>query len=250
MRHLVRMPTKPPEPAKKPKTAKVSKVKAEPIVEVLPAPVSADVIEATVKEVNEVSRQATLELSLRMGKIIVDRFYGGDLGAWRERGTTDASFRELAAHPDIVPSPSGIYRAVAVYELTERLVGVSGLKQLGVGHFRAVLGLAEKHQQKLLVTASEKGWKIDKLEDEVAAIRKREGDGRGRKADPGFVKGIRRIEKLLDGDEHWFDDLDKVDQLGPKDAERLWKTVTGMKIKCEELQNRLSSRVPGFEPKE
>lgn len=215
--------------------------------EVLPAALPDEVIASTVSEVNELARQATLELSVQLGKLVVERFYANDLGAWRARGTSDASFRKLSAHPDLVVSPSGLYRAVAVYELCERLVNVSGLKHLAVGHFRAVLGLADKHQEKLLTTASEKGWKVEKVEDEAAKIRKKEGDGRGRRPDPGFVKGIRRMDKLLAEDGGWFDDLEKVEDLEADEAEALWKTVTGMKLKCEELQKKLASRVPGFE---
>lgn len=98
-----------------------------------------DVINATVAEVNELARQTTLDLSLRLGNLIVDRFYGGDLGAWRRRGARDASFRRLAEHTELTVSASGIYRSVAVYELNERLIGVSRVKQLAVGHVRAVL---------------------------------------------------------------------------------------------------------------
>lgn len=247
------MPTKKPEsrPSTRSKrTEPPAGVSEPPAAEILPAPVPDDVIEATVQEVNEISRQATLEISLKLGNLIVERFYGGDLGAWRDRGTTDASFRKLAAHPDLMLSPSGVYRAVAVFEVCERLDGVSRLKHLGVGHFRAILGIADKQQEHLLTTASEKGWSVDKLEEEAGKIRKREGDTRGRKPDPGFVKGIRRMEKLLDGGGNWFGDLDKVDQLDEEEAEALWKTVTGMKLKCEALQKALQVKVPGFESRE
>lgn len=214
--------------------------------QVLPAALPDEVIDATMREVNELSRQADLDVSLRLGKLLVERFYGDDLGSWRARGSSDASFRKLAAHPELLASASGLYRAVAVFELCERLVGVSALKQLALGHLRAVLGLPEPQQRRLLTAASEKEWKVHKIEEEAAKIRSRQSDGRGRRPDPGFVKGIRRMGKLLQDDEGWFADLDEVESLDAKDAEALWKTVTGMKLKCEELQAKLASRVPGL----
>ena len=33
---------------------------------------------------------------------------------------------------------------------------------------------------------------------------------------------------------------------GSAEAEALWKTVTGVKLKCEELQAKLAAKVPGF----
>lgn len=214
--------------------------------DLIPAAIADAVIESTVREVNELARHAGLELALQLGKLIVDRFYGADLTAWRTRGTSDASLRKLAAHPELQVSASGLSRAIGVYDLCTRLEGVSGLKHLAVGHYRAVLGLKDKPAQRLLTSASEKEWTVEKLETEARKWRKGDGASRGRKPDPHFVKGIRRLGKVVEEGDSWFDDLDRVDELDAEEAEALWKTVTGVKLRCEELQARLAGKVQGF----
>ncbi len=54
------------------------------------------------------------------------------------------------------------------------------------------------------------------------------------------MKAIRRLEKLLDPDDAWFDDLDKVATLDAEEAEAVRKTVAAMKARCEELEGRLA----------
>lgn len=39
---------------------------------------------------------------------------------------------------------------------------------------------------------------------------------------------------------------DQLDKITEKDAKALWKLVTGVKLKCEELQQKLQVKVPGF----
>src|SRR5688572_10326156 len=63
-------------------------------VEVLPAAVTEDVLDQVVDKINALHRQATLELALAVGQIIVEDLYGGDREAWRSRGTKDTSFRK------------------------------------------------------------------------------------------------------------------------------------------------------------
>lgn len=87
--------------------------------------------------------------------------------------------------------------------------------------------------------ADAKDWTVEVLERSAAPVRKKEADGRGRKPDPGFVKGIRRLGKLLEDKERWFGELDEVEDLDGEDAKALWEAVTVMKLQCEELQKAL-----------
>lgn len=215
----------------------------------LPAAITDSVIDEVVAELNGLSRSATLELTLGIGRIVVARFYGGDLGVLRERAEKDASLRKLASRAEsgeLHMSASGLYRAIAIYELTSRL-GVSTWKHLGVSHLRAVLGLPPAQQQKLLGTAEDEAWTVEEIERAAKkAHKKAGGEKRGRKPLPAFVKGIGRIAKLLEDGDDSFGELDQVDALDAKEATRLYQAVTGMKLKCEELQVKLAARVPGM----
>ncbi|MBI5569472.1 MAG: hypothetical protein HY914_05950 [Desulfomonile tiedjei] len=86
------------------------------------------------------------------------------------------------------------------------------------------------------------------MEEEVQKVRAKEkGDSKaGRPSLPMFVKSIHKLGKLLDGDGAAFGELDKVDQLTEDEAKTLYSTVTGMKLRCEKLQQALQVKVPGF----
>lgn len=213
--------------------------------DVLPAPVDDEVIDQVVADINEVTRASLFEMALNVGKIIVDNFYGGELAAWRDRGKKDASFRKLAERRDCDLSAANLFRAVSVYEMCDK-IGVTKWKHLQVGHFYAVIGLKEKDQRRLLEQAEKKGWQVQAVEKKAKAIRAKAAGKRGRPALPAFVKTINRFSKMLADDSEAFGELEKVEELDEDDAEKLHQAVIGMKLKCEELQQKLQSRMPGF----
>jgi len=93
------------------------------------------------------ARGATLDFTLRVGKVVVDSLYDGDLTAWRSRARKDYALRVLAASPDLPLSATALYRALAIYELSQRQP--NAWQHLGVSHLRAVLGLPNETQNHL-----------------------------------------------------------------------------------------------------
>jgi len=213
--------------------------------ELLPAPLSDEVLDEVAEKIRNLQRMATLDLAMSIGKIIVGEVYGGDLAAWRSRGAKDASFRKLAARDDLGLSRSSLQRSVAIYEMSERL-GVSTWRHLGVSHLRTVLGLPEEQQRGLLTEAEDAGWTVEKMLSEAAKLKK--PDGRGRPTLPAFVKAIGKLDRIADDRDSLFGDLDKLDDLSLEEAEKLYQKVVGVKLACEDLQQRLVSRVPGLAP--
>jgi hypothetical protein len=121
-----------------------------------------NVIASVYEEIRSLQRDATIDLAVKMGELIVKRFYGGRLDAWREHGPKESSLRKLAAKfedDESGMSAAGIYRVVAIYELDQRL-SVSSRKQLTVTHIRAVLGLPLAEQERLQEASSQTlfGW--------------------------------------------------------------------------------------------
>jgi hypothetical protein len=153
-------------------------------------------IDEVVTELNEMLRRAGVDLALRMGKLIVERFYGGDMTAWREHRTKETSFRRLArrADCDLRVSAVGLYRAVAVYELTERLELMPG-SHLGTTHLRAVLGLPDDVQLTLLRTADDMKWTAVRLEREAARARSQRVQRVGRTPQPAVMRATRALAK-------------------------------------------------------
>jgi chaperonin cofactor prefoldin len=209
------------------------------------APVVDDrLISSVYEEIRSLQRDATIELAVKMGELIVKRFYGGRLEAWREHGPKESSLRKLAAKfedDESGMSAAGIYRVVAIYELDQRL-DVSSRKRLTVTHIRAVLGLPPAEQKRLLDQAEAKGWSTRQLEDKAAGVRKREGDGRGRPPLPAFVKTANWLGKLVEQEDS-FGDLDALEGMDEDAVEATARKVTSMREKLEELEEKLQERL-------
>lgn len=219
--------------------------------EVLPPPVADDVIDEVVSTLNGWQRVAGFAFARQVGQLLIDKFYAGDVSAWRSRQEKDASFRKLKQRADegaLQISAPSLYRSVALVELEDRIGAVDKV-HLTMTHVREVFGLPAEQQAKLLTAAAEKGWSIQDMEKAAGKVRKKEGDGRGRPALPTFVKSISALARIIaqdDGDPDPFGDMDALDQITEEQAQALWQTVTGVKLKCEEIQKKLAVKVPGF----
>jgi hypothetical protein len=216
----------------------------EPQETALEPVVDDELITEVYEEIRSLQRDATIELAVKMGELIVERFYGGRLDAWREHGQKESSLRKLAAKfedDESGMSAAGIYRVVAIYELDQRL-GVSARKQLTVTHIRAVIGLPQAEQKRLLDQAEAKGWTTRQLEDKAATARKKEGDGRGRHPLPAFVKTANWLGKLVEQEDS-FGDLDALEGMDEDAVEATARKITTMRQKLEALEGKLQDRL-------
>jgi hypothetical protein len=154
-------------------------------------------VDQVVFELRKLVRSATLDFSLAVGKLIIEKFYRNDLTRWRLRGPKSASFRKLSTHPELPMSPGALYRCVAVFELVQR-VGVGTLNHLGTSHMRTVLGLAEDQQWDMLQRAERERWTVQRLQREVSMIRARDKHRGGRPPLLPEVKAARALRRTLD----------------------------------------------------
>ncbi len=216
-----------------------------PRAQLLPAPISDREIEQLVQAINGYTRLAGVELALRIGSLIVDRFYAGDLKALRARGAKDASFRKLACHPQLEMSASSLQRCVAVYELCARL-GVSTWKHLGVSHLRAVMALPDPAQKQLLLAAEEGGWTVQQLQDQVQAQRN-QAENRGRPPLPPLVKTLNKLTRQLEGAAVDASDLDALSKLDPDEALHLYQAAAEVRAWCEQVEAHFRQHFVGLD---
>ncbi len=138
--------------------------------------------------------QSALDFALSVGLLIVQGLYGGNLAAWRARGRGDLSFRQLSRKTRV--SASVLYRAMAVYEMSCRMDVVQW--GLPMSHLRAVIGLPDADQCRLLQQAKRAHWTVLEMERACAVVRKR---GRktplGRPPSPALIKGISKLSRAL-----------------------------------------------------
>lgn len=152
-------------------------------------------VERAVLELRRLTRTATLEYSMAVGKLVVDRFYGGDLEHWRSRGPKISSFRKLAQHPALPMSPASLYQCVAAYEIMQGMDGHQRWEHIGISHVRAVIGLAGPERASLLGTAERERWSAKHLAREAAKVRVSPRVKGGRPPDLPWRRAARAIRR-------------------------------------------------------
>jgi hypothetical protein len=194
-------------------------------------------VNAAAQRINALSRAATLEFALEIGRAVIETLYDGQTGGWRSRGRKEAGLRALASHPALCISASTLYRSLAMFELCSRLSCGQSLRHLGVSHLRAVLIAPEGEQPLLVAVAEEQRWSVARLEREVAdRVHVNQHRG-GRPRSPGYVKSIRRMGQLMNAQA--LEGLDEVDQLEPGEARELLRVVSRVRERISLIEQVL-----------
>jgi len=210
-----------------------------------------NVVDATAHDISRLHRAHGLEFACAVGRLIIDRFYGGDRDAMRQRRRGCPSLRRLAEHPALPMSASSLHRALAVFEVVERLESSARWSHLGPSHVRTVLPLPHERQADLLEAAEAGAWTVERL---ALAVREAKGSLRresrartrgGRPPLPRFVKTIRALSRLAEADEALYGDLDRAAHLAREERERLQAVLAKMKARCAELEVALSAASAG-----
>lgn len=182
------------------------------------AAVVSEEINIIVAHIKRLARTANLEFALRVGAVIIHHFYQGDTDAWRRRGPKTASFRRLAAHPELPLSPGSLYRCVALYELCDRLNAPSRWQNLGTSHLRVVLGLPSHTQERLLSMANSERWSVKVLHEHVLLEKATRSTRGGRRAQSPITKSLISLKKCL---ANYHDLLGRGGHPSPRDAEQV-----------------------------
>ena len=197
-------------------------------------------VEILAEELRELGRDASVEQAVEIGRRVVEVLYEGDLSSWRSRGPKAHSLRTLARRCGVSLSSSALYRAVALYELSERLGGVESWTEagLGISHMRLVLGLPRDEQRRLLDATARGSWTVAELEREATLVRARApkpGRRGGRPRLPRFVKSIRRLRKCADNKDELLGDLDSAAQMDREKIAELRASLATVRARCDEL---------------
>jgi hypothetical protein len=206
----------------------------------------AERVRCAVERLGSVQRGASLGFALEVGRTVVETLYGGDLSRWRARQRKDTALRSLSRRPDLPLSTSTLYRALALYELSQR-EGHAGLHQLGVSHLRAVLGLPPPTQSALLAAASRERWTVARLEREASAQRSPARTRGGRKPLAPYIKSIRRIVQLTSPEA--LEGLERCGELDATQLDTLAEQIGRARAQLARLENVLpKKRTRGARP--
>ncbi|HET9958784.1 MAG TPA: hypothetical protein VFQ61_30030 [Polyangiaceae bacterium] len=186
------------------------------------------------RQLKEIGRSATLAITLRIGRLIHQEIFAGKLqGALGSRARK--TFRQLANHEETPFSMTALWRATALYEMSLRLPQAFELENLGISHYRSVLGLPEELQLELLTLAASEAWTKSELERQ-AQIARLHNRAVPRKSRVRLARSLDAIhERLL----HWDCHLGAQEFGG--DATRVLEGIQKIRSCCSRIEARLST---------
>jgi hypothetical protein len=200
-------------------------------------------LDDVVRELRQLYCVSGLRLSVSIGKLVLDRLYGGDVALWHSRGRKDNSFRRLAQHPELPFSAPTLSRSVGIYLISLRRRDLLELANVGPTHVRQLLSLSSEVQDRLIDQAAEHDWSVQRLQQEIRCLQSPDPKRFETKRDlPLFARYVRRLRRgidtraLLQGTEH-------VDQLTPKEAEELLETVRRLCKQAETVARYLAENL-------
>jgi hypothetical protein len=113
-------------------------------------------------------------------------------------------------------------------------------QHVGISHARLVLGLPDKDQERLIRTAEEKEWTVQKLEHEASKAKKKLHRNRGgRRPLPVFVKSIHHLRRFADNEDMLLGDVAQMRELPTEERAELKRTVTTLQTHLEHLLHEL-----------
>ncbi len=199
-------------------------------------------VESLIARLCEVPRQSSVEHAYRIGELITQELFGGDLEQLRARSGRDPVFRRLSAHPNLPVSHAGLWRAIGIYELFQRLPELRHRTQLGVTQLRAVLGLPKNVQVQLLQTAERERWTGQRIEAEAAACRA-SIDTRSRSNMTLFSRALKRLDQAA-LDLSLATDADVCQSISPEAARSARERIRAARAELDAFEAALERREP------
>ncbi len=154
-------------------------------------------VEHALVELGAIYDHGALKTAEAIGRFVLDTFFGGDVATFLARRRRHLSFRELTRHPDLPFQPLVLYRAVRLVEQQQQIPDVL-TDQLGYSQQLALLPVRELREKLRLAERAVAGdWTVRQLQAEVREATA-DDPNRGRRRQPAFRKGVRKVLKGID----------------------------------------------------
>jgi hypothetical protein len=185
-------------------------------------------IDSIVRELRALYCVTGLKLALTIGKVVLDRIYGGDVDLWHSRGRKDQSFRKLAKHPALPFGPSTLSRAVGIYEISLRRHDLLELPNLTSSHVRELLKLPSEQQDQLIDRTCRDEWSVERLRREIERLRGAEPKALGRRQAPRFATFLRTLAREI-RQSVLLQEVDRIAGLANDETEELLRTARALR---------------------
>jgi hypothetical protein len=203
-------------------------------------------IDAVAVEIRQHAAAAKLAFACTVGQIVLERFFRGDIDAWRGHGHKDVSLRRLAERlGEANLSASNLSRCVAIHCALSHLGPLTQWRCLTPKHVCAVLSLPEPERSRLLREADEQGWSAPELRR--IAYKGSTAPRRGRPSIPTFARAIRQLCSMLRPNGAAFQELDRASTLDDSVILTLNQDLMQAREQLERLQRVISpKRIEGI----
>jgi hypothetical protein len=185
----------------------------------------AQVVESVLAELRDIERRTGMDRTLAIGALILNRFYGGDPEAWRDRRRNkNHSIRRLAERGDCPLSKSALNEAVGIYVAVAALPRVRTFGHITSSHVASVLTLPATERLQALERADQERWSVRTLRRWVVSSRRAQGERRGRPAASDehhalsmLASSVHRLERTMSQ----IGDLERWSESGRTEVTRL-----------------------------
>jgi len=182
-----------------------------------------------------------IELMLRIGQLILERLYDGDVTRWKSRARKDFSFRKLEQHPDLPFKAAMLSRAVSIYVLSRRRPDLPKLENVSQTHLQEILSLQPDVQDQLLTRVQEEKWTVQRLRAEARTFAGQSSHV-GRPRTPVFVKQLRNLRSIVDN-RLLVMDSENVAVLQFREAQELLDAARRLCQQAEQVTRMLAAHV-------
>lgn len=160
--------------------------------------VLAALVERTAREVRAIYIRKGLEAAVAVGRHVLDRFYGGDLGAWRSVGKQHVSVAALARREDLGMSRNTLWSCLRVLEQLEELPAEVG-ERLSLSHHQSLFALPDPAARRAWAERSVAAtWSSKVLRKKVTAYRRRNAPAEDRPSSRAPGLWVRELNRLGD----------------------------------------------------
>lgn len=201
-----------------------------------------DTLGRVVNELCEIARRTGIERTFAIGELILTRFFGGDASAWHDRRRNkNNSVRRLAEREDCPFSKSALNEAIAVHVAVLGLPCVRTFGHISASHVASVLRVPPEARQSILEVADRERWSVRELKQRVVALRRQQGERRGRPARDDESRMISRMQTALGSIDEGAEQIGNFQTLTPEAV----SSLRTLGIELTHLAARLSSIANG-----
>ena len=220
-------------------------VAASDSIPAVPDAVIADVADS----IRQMDRAHGLSLVVSVGRLIVEKLFGGDTAEIHRRGRKGATLTRLAEQPDLPFSHSQLSRTVGVYESVAQFGPVESWRNLTITHVRIVLPLPAPERQALLQKAEAKAWPVTKLDAEAKTARNKAKSAKGaggRPPDSPTTRAVKILTRTTEQQAEAVEIVADADDFKEEDAMAIIAAATALELQCGEIQERMTAKLQGM----